>query len=381
MIYFDNAATTFPKPRGVRDEVTRCMREYCGNPGRGAHRLSLAAAEKIYEGRRLTAALFGSDSPENVVFTLNTTYALNIALKSLIAPRSHVVISSLEHNSVYRVVRAMGTNGVEYSVLDIPDITLPYGAFCDAFMERLLNVVRPDTRVVAMTHVSNLAPIRLPIERVGQFCASRGIRFILDAAQSAGIYDIDITKMNIDAVCAPGHKALYGPQGVGMAVFHPKYRDVLTLPTIIEGGSGVNSAEGEMPAFLPERFEAGTLPTPAVAGLCEGIKFVREIGTENIRAHLERLGGYMSRGLQKLGAVVYAPQLCGESVLFNVPGMSCTDAARRLDDAGICTRSGLHCAPLGHKSLKTGDGALRASFSYFNTPREIDSMLRVMRSW
>ncbi|MFA6948420.1 MAG: aminotransferase class V-fold PLP-dependent enzyme [Eubacteriales bacterium] len=381
MIYFDNAATTFPKPRGVRDEVARCLREYCGNPGRGAHRLSLAAAEKVYDTRRAAAALLGSDAPENVVFTLNTTYALNIALKSLIPPRCHVVISSLEHNSVYRAVRAMGESGVEYTVLDIPDISLPYGKFCDVFMDRLRTAVRPDTKAVAMTHVSNLVPIRLPAERVGAFCAERGLRFILDAAQSAGIYDIDITSMNIDAVCAPGHKALYGPQGVGMAVFNPKYRDVHALPTIIEGGSGVNSAEPVMPAFLPERFEAGTLPTPAIAGLCEGIRFVSGVGTANIRAQLEYLGEYMTRGLTKLGAVVYAPQYYGESVLFNVPDMTCTEASRRLDDAGICTRPGLHCAPLGHKTLATGDGAVRASFSYFNTTREIDAMLREMRSW
>lgn len=365
MIYFDNAATSFPKPPAVLRETGRCMKYYCGNPGRSSHKLSLEAATKIYECRTQIAELFGSDSPENTVFTYNTTYALNMAIKSILKKGDHVLISDLEHNSVLRPIAALRKKGViDYDIFpaaECPEEDIPI---------EIEKRIKPNTKALICTHASNVCGVVLPIEKIGEICKKAGIVFILDAAQSAGIYDIDIKKMNVDILCAPGHKGLLGPQGTGFAVFS----DVLEPSTFIEGGNGVNSLEEEMPDFLPERFEAGTPATPAIAGLCEGIKYIQALGLDNIRKQEHDIAFRLREVLQNTkGVTLYAPGALGNTLLFNIDGLSSNKAAAEFDADGICLRSGFHCSPLAHAALGTGEnGALRASLGIFNRVEEID---------
>lgn len=376
MIYLDNAATTFPKPPAVRREVDRCMRDYCGNPGRSAHALSLAAAEAVYDCRVAAAELFGVPSPDRVVFTYNTTYALNMAIKGLLHRGDHVLISDMEHNAVYRPVWALANFGeITFDIFSTncvnPDRT---DADVLAAIEAAL---KPNTRMVIVSHASNLCSACMPIGKIGHFCRERGILFVVDAAQSAGIEDIDCEAMCIDALCAPGHKGLYGPQGTGLLVL----REGLTLATMMEGGNGINSLEPEMPDFSPERYEAGTLATPALAGLREGIRFVRTRGLDSIRASEQALCLRLRESLGNMeGVTLYAPWYVGSTLLFNLDGISSSRAAALLDQAGLCLRPGFHCSPLGHHTLGTGeDGALRVGFSVFNQARDVDVLVHTLR--
>lgn len=373
MIYFDNAATTFPKPAGVVREMKRCAERYCGNPGRSSHKLSIASAAKIYECRAALAELFGSDKSENVVFTCNTTYALNMAIKSVLKKGDHVLISDLEHNSVLRPVSTLQKTGeITYDVFSAAKKSVT------ETLESIKSLIKTNTRALICTHVSNVCGITLPIEEIGGLCKEKNVLFIVDAAQSAGIRNIDVKKANVDILCAPGHKGLYGPQGTGFALFSDGFENARTF---VEGGNGVNSLETDMPDFLPERFEAGTPATPAIAGLLEGVGFVREIGLEEIdkkeRALAARLTDMLS-GTR--GVTVYAPDRIGNTVLFNIDGMSPNKAAALFDDSDICLRSGFHCSPLAHAALGTGDdGALRASFGYFNKNRELDAFYKRLK--
>ncbi len=370
MIYFDNAATTFPKPPQVLREVQRCLSTYCGNPGRGSHRLSNAAGEKIYEVREQTADFLGCGNSENVVFTLNDTYALNMALKGILRPGDHVIISNFEHNSVYRPIRAMADCGlIRFSVFDAtaPDVT-----------EQMEKLIRPNTRAVIANQTSNICSLTLPVEKIGALCRARGMMFIVDGAQSAGHEEIDMAKMGIDILCAPAHKGLMGIQGCGLLVL----REGLPMPEpIIEGGSGVNSLEAQMPDQLPERLEAGTLPTPAIAALGEGIKFVRSVGTDEIKRHTTHLFILTLDRLSSIkGVKVYAPKHQGSTLLFTVNGVPSDQVSEHLDRNGICTRSGFHCCPLGHSALGTPeDGAVRVSFGIFNRESETDALYRAVK--
>ena len=370
MIYLDNAATSFPKPPKVLREVQRCLSTYCGNPGRGSHRLSNAAGEKVYEVRELLADFFGCENSENVIFTLNDTYALNLALKGFLRPGDHVIISNFEHNSVYRPICAMAECSlIKYSVFD---------ALAPDTVGQIEKLIRPNTRAVIANHASNICSLTLPIKKIGKLCQERGLLFIVDSAQSAGHTDIDMGKMGIDVLCAPAHKGLMGIQGCGFLAL----RDGLPLPEpIIEGGSGVNSLEAQMPDQLPERLEAGTLPTPAIAALGEGIKFVRSVGTDEISRHSAQLFTLTLDRLSSLkGVKVYAPKHQGSTLLFSVNGIPSDTVSSHLDKNDICTRSGFHCCPLGHSALGTPeDGAVRISYGIFNRESDIDVLYRAVK--
>lgn len=375
MIYFDNAATTFPKPPAVRREIDRCLRDYCGNPGRSAHALSLRAAEVIFDCRTEAAALFGVPSPEQIIFTYNTTHALNMAIKGLLHRGDHVLISDMEHNAVYRPIWTLASfSEITYDVYP----TFPQTAEPDttAILGGIAERLRPNTRMIIASHGSNLCSAVLPIAEIGAFCRERGLLFVVDAAQTAGIEEIDCNSMEIDALCAPGHKGLYGPQGTGLLVL----RQGLTMATLLEGGNGINSLDGAMPDFPPERYEAGTLATPALAGLCAGIRFVRARGVGAIRAAECTLYRRLREQLSALeGITLYAPGREGSVMLFNLDGIPSSEAAAMLDAAGICLRAGFHCAPLGHATLGTGaDGALRVGFSVFNHEAEVDALVRAV---
>ena len=371
MIYFDNAATTFPKPAEVTRAVAHHMQAHGGNPGRGAHPLALAAAEAVYDARSEIASFFGGEKPENVVFTQNATHALNLAIFGTVKAGDHVLISNLEHNSVFRPVSELCRRGAaSYSVFDAlggEEETL-------ASIKKLL---RRNTRVLICTHASNVCPKVLPLARISRFCRERGILHIADVSQSAGIYPVDM-RDGADIICAPGHKGLYGPQGTGFCLFADDFDFARLSPTVF-GGNGISSAKPEMGRTPPESFEAGTLAAPAIAGLCHGVRFVKRIGTEKIRAHegaiSEKIRSFL---LQQEGVTVYLPyEKAGSTLLLNVDGISASELSALLAKKGVCTRAGMHCSPLAHEALGTGGDALRLSFSAFNTVKEAEDFCRI----
>lgn len=373
MIYFDNAATTYPKPRAVYDAVLRAMTEAGGNPGRSAHRLSMAAADIIYDCRCELADFFGCSVPENVVFTYNATYALNIAIKGLVSRGDHVLISNFEHNSVLRPVAALAQRNVTYSTFDATGSTIEV-------INSIKSLVKRNTTAIICTHVSNVCGLELPLAEIGEYCATRHLSFIVDASQSAGIRPIDMRENNIDALCIPGHKSLYGIAGCGVVIFSEKYKEsYMPFTPIIEGGSGVDSLNIHMPDMSPERFEAGTLCVPAIAALLAGLREVRRIGLAKICEHELKLKQKLIELLAEMPEVeIYMPGRVEEGrpgtgvLAFNVKDKPSSDIADALANRGICVRSGFHCAPLAHKSLNTGsDGAVRVSFSMFNNENEV----------
>lgn len=362
-VYFDNAATTNPKPPEVLAAVQDALRS-CGNPGRGSHKLSLKASELIYNCRESAAELFSANA-ENVSFTMNATQSLNFAIKGLVNKGDHVLIDNLAHNASYRPLMALCSSG--YCSADIYD-----GLNIDDIYSKL----KPNTSVIIATHQSNISSDTVDIEKIGKICREKGIYFIVDASQSAGHIPIDIQKMNITALCLPGHKGLFGPMGVGLLISAPDtyYR------TLIEGGAGINSLDKEMPDELPERLEAGTLPLAAIAGLNAGIKFVNQTGICRIHERECELTDYMIRQMPKDERVSFYGSCDGPVFSFNVEGKSPSEIGKRLSDKGICVRTGYHCAPLAHRTLGSiENGSVRVSISYFNRKSDADSFIGEMR--
>ena len=364
MIYLDNAATTFPKPLSLTEEISRCIKKYCGNPGRSSHALSIKSAEKIYEAREHIAELFGANS-ENVVFTYNTTYALNIAIKGYIKPSSHVLISDLEHNAVLRPIHNLSEHNL--CTYDI----FPTNGSDDEILDSIQKLINPSTSAIVCTHMSNICSRRLPIGKIGWLCKDRGLKFIVDGAQTAGLYSINVKKMNIDALCVPAHKSLYGPQGLGMIIFGSDN----VGKSIIEGGTGINSLELTMPDILPEAYEAGTPSTPLIAGLLGSLKWLKAVESERICIYEEELYKYILNKMKSNERIkVYSGgNASGNTLLFNIDSLSSTAVSRELDKRGICVRSGYHCAPLAHKTLGVDSGGgVRISFSVYNTKNELN---------
>lgn len=369
MIYFDNAATSFPKPSAVTKEVVRCLDTYCGNPGRSSHRLALLAAQKIYDCRCKIAELVKTPSPESVIFTYNATYALNFAIYSLAEENTHILISDMEHNSVYRPVYKLKEEGkCDFDVFKTDgNIT-----------ENLTSLLRKNTKLLVCTHISNVSGRVLPIKEISKFCRKNGICFILDASQSAGHIDINIDEIECDVLCAPGHKGLFGIQGCGFAIF----KNQAKIKELVVGGSGINSLSPLMPQNLPERLEAGTLSTPAIASLCAGIDYIQDVGINQIEEReavlryllLERLTAIDSLHLLDLD------KKCSNVISFSCEKIPPEKLGAHLDDSGICVRSGFHCSPLAHKALGTFEkGTVRISLGYFNTINEIDTFYKKIK--
>ena len=367
MIYLDNAATTFPKPKCVQEEIDRCISTYCGNPGRSGHRLSMLAAEEIYNCRAALANLF-SANPSRVVFTYNTTYALNLAIKSLYCPHSEILISDMEHNAVLRPVHQLFLHG------EIKYRTFHPVRDADETIEELKKRISRSTKMIVCTHASNICGEVYPISAIGAFCKAHGISFIVDAAQSAGICNISMKGAGIDAVCVPAHKGLYGPQGLGFVIFG---EDAKPMRTLVEGGTGSHSLQRTMGTELPDAFEAGTLSTPLIAGLHAAVNWLECTGIEEIAAHEIRLAKHIRDRLSKLnGSRFFGSPVQDSGVLLyineDIPLSRLADA---LDMQDVCTRSGLHCAPLAHKTLGTPpSGALRISLGHFNTVNDCDAL-------
>jgi len=359
MIYLDNAATTYPKPISVINAVNEALYRF-GNPGRGGHALSMAAAEELYLCRKVAAEMFGA-SPERVIFTSGATHSLNMAVFSVRDREGAILISSMEHNAVVRPVTALKR---EVRVFDAaPQLS---GDERTIAILSSVSSLSLDAVMLVCTAASNICSVAMPIREIGKYCREHDIIFVVDAAQAGGIYDINVDRDFIDVLCLPSHKGLYGPMGGGMMILG----EGVTLSPLILGGSGVNSKSAQMPDYPPERYEAGTLPVPIIAGLRKGIEFVKRKTPTALRKHEQHLCSLLCNKLTALGVNVYLPSHIGGCVLFNVDGLDSEQVAARLDKQGICTRAGLHCAPLAHKTLGS-EGAVRVSFGAFNTEADV----------
>lgn len=363
MIYFDNAATTFPKPLAVSQMLTKASMQYGGNPGRGGHSFSVLAGEQVYRTREAAASFFHT-VPERVIFTNNCTTALNIAIKGLIKENGHIVISDLEHNAVYRPVHQLSQKGItEYT------IAKTYDDDDQKTVRSFSDEIREDTCLVVCTHASNVSGHVLPVSDIGALCKRRKIPFVIDAAQSAGVVPIDFSKTGACAVCVPGHKGLYGPAGTGMLLLY----DDRLLQTMIEGGTGSVSSEAEMPDFYPDRLEAGTLNTSGILALAKGIRFVQEKTPTRLFSHEESLCRFVWEHLSRMPHVFVCPQ--GKNhvpiVSFSVLSKHSEQTAAALNRMGFALRGGLHCAPLAHAHYGTMEnGLVRFAPSAFNTLAE-----------
>lgn len=370
MIYLDNAATSFPKPECVLRELYN-VQKYCGaNPGRGGHALSMKAGHKVYSCREKLGEMFGCKS-ENVAFTNNCTTALNTAVNGIVRKGDHIVISSLEHNSVLRPVHRLYEKGViTYSVARV-------NPFDDnETLRSFVSCICENTRAVIMTHVSNVFGTVLPVDKVAALCRSRGILFVLDGAQSAGSHPIDMKRQGIDILCIPGHKGLLGPMGTGAILF----AEDIAPEALTVGGTGSFSLSPVQPDVYPDRLESGTLNLAGIAALGKGIDFIKSFGGE--RAVLQKEGELTDVLKQDL-SVIRGVRVCDElqggkstNVLsFTLGEMHSERTASLLDMKGICLRAGYHCSYLAHKTYGTADkGTVRVSTGIFNTKKDIKNL-------
>jgi cysteine desulfurase / selenocysteine lyase len=372
--YLDNAATTYPKPETVYRAMDRFTREAGGNPGRSGHHRSLQAGREVLLTREAVAGLLKAGDPSRIVFTKNATEALNIIIQGKLALGGNAVMTSLEHNSVWRPLEALAMRkGVSYNIVSCsPDGALEVSALEDALL--------PETRLIVCTHASNVTGSLLPLGDIAALAARRGISLLVDAAQTAGRCELDPEGMGIDYLAFSGHKELFGPQGTGVLYIAPGAE----VSPLSYGGTGSRSESSAQPDFLPDRYESGTLNAAGLAGLRAGVEFVMEKGLEEIRRHEEELTQRLVDGLARLpGTTIYGPPEWERRVgvvSFNLTGFTSSELASRLDDAyAICVRSGLHCSPLAHRTIGTLEGGtVRASFSYFSTADDVDYLLQAL---
>lgn len=376
MIYLDNAATSWPKPPAVIAAMERFLREYGANPGRSGHALSIQAGRVVYEARESVARLLSCDDPLAVAFTKNATEALNLALFGLLAPGDHTVTSCMEQNSVLRPLRFLQGRGVEVTrVKGASD-----GSLDAADVERAITA---RTKLIILTHASNVSGTLLPIEEVGAIARQRGILLCVDAAQTAGAYPLDMQSMKIDLVAFTGHKALYGPQGTGGLCIGERARG--RIAPLLYGGTGSASESDIQPKFSPDCYEAGTLNAVGLAGLAAGIGFVESQGVAAIMQRERALTERLVAGLKAIPNVeLYGPREINRRIgviSFNLADRSCSEVAAALEErAGICCRAGLHCAPLAHRQLGTfPHGTVRFSLGAFNNENDIDTALAALQ--
>jgi cysteine desulfurase family protein len=380
MIYFDNAATSWPKPPGVAEAMVHYLENVGANPGRSGHRLSLEAGRIVYNAREAVAELFGVADPLRVVFGANVTEALNLALHGYLRPGDHVVTSSMEHNSMMRPLRALAA-GAHSDPIELTVVPCSPEGFLDpADLEAAL---RPSTVMIALNHASNVCGSLLPVREAGTVAQRHGCLLLVDAAQTAGAYPIDMKAEGIDLLAFTGHKALGGPMGTGGLVIGERV-DLERLKPLKRGGTGSRSEHEEQPDFLPDMCESGTANTVGLAGLLAGIHWVRESGVDVIRKHEVELAQRLIDGLRRISTVtVYGGQDATRqtaTIAFNVKDTAPSEVGLRLDESyGIMCRVGLHCAPAAHRTLGTfPDGTVRFGLSAFNTQDQVDTALAAL---
>jgi len=377
MIYFDNAATSYPKPKEVGQAMMYFLEKVGATPGRSGHRLSIEAGRILYQARESLAELFNVDDPLRIIFTLNVTEALNLALKGLLRPGDQVITSSMEHNSVMRPLRELEKKGVEVKVVSCS----PKGFLEPQDIEKS---IRKNTRLIVLNHGSNVIGTLLPIIEVGKIARKYNILFLVDTAQTAGCYSLDIRKDNIDLLAFTGHKALYGPPGTGGLIIGERV-DTKKLTPLKEGGTGSHSEWEEQPDFLPDIYESGTPNILGLNGLKEGVRFVLAKGVDKIHQHEKNLIIQLIEGLKEIPEVtLYGGDDRKEQVAvvsFNLKDKWPSEVGMRLDEEyDIMCRVGLHCSPAAHKTIGTFPrGTVRFSMSWFNTLKEVDQVIMAIR--
>lgn len=373
MIYLDNGATSFPKPLSVRQNVDISLKKFSANPGRSGHSLSLRAAKEIFECRKRLKELFNVNSEEEIIFTENCTMALNTVIFGLLSEGDHVLISSMEHNSVTRPLESLKDKGVTYSTFD-------YSYDDNETVDNVRNLIKPETKLVICTHASNVFGFRFPIERICALCHAYGILFCVDSAQSAGVFDIDVGTNQYDFVCMSGHKSLYGPMGTGVLILNNR-----NLKPLLYGGTGTESVKKSQPEGLPEKFESGTQNMNGISGLKAGVDFVKNRGIKNIYNHEYKLAKRLFNGLANNKKVItynksFDYGKVAPVVSFNIDGVYSEDLVAKLNKYGIMTRGGLHCSPLAHTTMNTiENGTVRVVPGAFNTINDINYLLNVIR--
>ncbi|MGN0333619.1 MAG: aminotransferase class V-fold PLP-dependent enzyme [Lachnospiraceae bacterium] len=373
MIYLDNAATTMHKPQCVIDAVVQAMSSM-GNAGRGANDASLSASRMIYDTREKLCSLFGGDNPKQIVFTNNSTESLNIAIRGLLNPGDHVITTMLEHNSVLRPLYEMEKRGVRLTIVKSDQ----KGRLC---IDDIENAICDDTKMIVCTNGSNLTGNYIDVGAIGEIAHKRGVLFVVDASQTAGVFPIDVKKMNIDVLCFTGHKGLLGPQGTGGMYV----REGLEIRPLKSGGTGVQTYNKEHPKEMPVALEAGTLNGHGIAGLHAALSYLEETGIDTIREREQQLMRKFYEGVKDIPEVtVYGDfdqkERCAV-VTLNIGDYDSGEVSDALlVDYGISTRPGGHCAPLMHEALGTVEqGAVRFSFSHYNTDEEVDTAIRAIR--
>jgi len=377
-LYLDNAATSFPKPAEMMRAMEKFQRETGANPGRSGHGRSIDAGRVIYETREALARLFNVDDSLRIALTKNSTEAINIALLGALKPGDHVITSAMEHNSVMRPLRFLESRGVELSVV-------PCSLQGELDPDDIRKAFRKNTKMVVLTHASNVTGTILPVSEVGRIVREKdGVMFCVDAAQTAGALPIDVEQMKIDLLAFTGHKSLFGPQGTGGLYVREGLEK--RIAPLMMGGTGSRSEFEEQPDFMPDKFESGTPNTIGFAGLKAGAAFVLEQAIEVIRAREQQLTACFLEQLEALGndVTVYGPKDSSKQtavVSFNVKNISPSDAAYHFEEnRGILCRPGLHCAPSAHRTLGTFPrGTIRFSFSFFHTREDVDQAAAAVR--
>ena len=373
--YFDNAASSWPKPPAVSEAMAKAVREFAANPGRGSHQMAMLASRTLFETRKHIAQLFNIKNANDISFALNTTFALNQAILGFLRPGDHAITTGVEHNSVRRPLEYLR------KTRNVAVTYVPADAKGRINLRELEQAINRRTTLIVCTHSSNLTGSILPIAEISAIAKKHGVKILVDAAQSAGVLPIDVERMGIDMLAFPGHKGLLGPQGTGGLYVHPD----LQLEPIIFGGTGSQSEKTEQPTVRPDRYESGTQNTPGIAGLNEGVKFVLQQKVENIhRKEWEMTQRLMEGLLQINGIEILGPDLGEEKtgiVSFRLKGMDPSKLAFILDrDYRIAVRSGYHCAPLAHQSAGTLDfGAVRASLGVFTTDDDVEYFIAAVK--
>ena len=373
MIYLDNGATTFPKPKVVTDKIMECYLGYAGNPGRSGHKLAMKMDLEIYETREKICKLINGTEVLNVIFTFNATDSLNLAIKGVLEEGDHVITTSMEHNSVLRPLNQLRKEGkIELSIVYADD-----KGYIDP--PKIFEALTPNTKMIVTTHMSNVFGTIVDIKAIGDFCKENNILYLVDASQSIGVLDIDVQEMNIDLLAFPGHKALFGPMGTGALYI----KEGIIVKPLKEGGTGSYSHSIDQPDLYPDSLESGTPNGVGIIALGKGIDFINEVGLENIRNHEISLKNHFIELLKDNEDVILYGTLDdrqGAVVSLNVKDMDSSEISYILsDEFDIYTRPGFHCAPLAHKTMGTEElGAIRFSFGYYNTLEEIEKTVEAL---
>lgn len=373
-IYLDNGATSFPKAPGVGEAMLDYVNNIGANVNRSTYEASSEAEMVLIECREQLCTLFGTEDITHAVFTPGMTAGLNMLLKGFLSPGDHVIVSSLEHNAMMRPIRQLEAQGVEFSRIpaDSRGITDP---------KDILPLIRPNTRLVAIMHASNVCGTLLPVKEISDICRERGLPVILDAAQTAGHYPVNMKELGLSALCVPGHKGLLGPQGIGALMLDEEFAK--RVEPLISGGTGSASDSELLPPYMPDRFESGTLNIPGIFGLNAALRFILEKGVQAFRAHEEKLTKRFTDGLEGLPLRLAGTKEISKRVgviSIDFTGRDNAEVAYELDKRGIMTRCGLHCAPSAHKTLGTfPQGTVRFSIGYANAECDVDAAISAIK--